>query len=213
MASDQENGLTDRCLEGAGFDSRPGRLPLSSLMGRSSCVSYDTERTTRPGRSRAGVVIGSAFGVGPHFGSPDLLKLPPLPGGPSVEVALRAPGPGRSRECVGPRRQRGGARSAGRRWQPTAGEPVGRCHLLRAPTDDLRRQSVLPAVAQDQALGVGDLLAAPAQELPTVRRRVLVRRPAGRRLPGVAPIRPSARPGRGVPFRVERFLFFGWLGG
>ena len=86
------------------------------------------------------------------------------------------------------------------------GEPIRRRDLLWAPADDLRRQSVLPAVAQDQALGVGDLLAAPAQELPPVRRRVLVRRLAGRRLPGVAPIRPGRRPGRGMPFRVASTL-------
>ena len=121
----------------------------------------------------------------------------------SPRMAGRGSPPGRS---AARRRAAGGSSGRGRPAAPRGtcprgawaglsgrsrpGEPVGRRDLLRAPTDDLRRQSVLPAVAQDQALGVGDLLAAPAQELPTVRRRSP--RPSARRSAA-----PRRRPGSG----------------
>ena len=50
------------------------------------------------------------------------------------------------------------------------GVAVGRPHLLVVPVDDLRR-IVLPLAERDhQALGVGDLLGGPAEELPAVGR-------------------------------------------
>ena len=80
---------------------RMGRLPcLSSLMGGPRVYrTIQSERPARAGPGRASRSFQRSAGGGPHFGPPDLFEPSPLTGGPSVEVPLLAPGPGRSRNA------------------------------------------------------------------------------------------------------------------
>ena len=86
------------------------RAPTARVAQGQGARPYRTIQSDRP--ARAGSVLGgrrdrlSVRLRRPSLGPPDLLKLPPLIRGPSVEVSLLAPGPGRPRERVGPRRRR-----------------------------------------------------------------------------------------------------------
>jgi hypothetical protein len=100
-------------------------------------------------------------------------------------------------------------RSNGSRLSPAprAGIPVGRGDLLRRPVEDPRGVTPLLPDRDHPALGIRHLLGGPAQELPPVRRRVLLRVlvVAARLAAVVVPrIPPVAAPGTG--FRVERLL-------
>jgi hypothetical protein len=100
---------------------------------------------------------------------------------------------------AGSRARNASARGVGRviGSRPIAPERTGR-PPRPAGASIPRSSSAAPSssVADQDALQVGDLLRRPAQQLPPVPRRVLVGL-LRRRLPGIAPIRPARRPGRG----------------
>src|SRR5262249_50233178 len=92
--------------EGAQDHSRRDQVQTSSLAPYRSFPPA-TPRTIRAGRSRAGLGVGSAvLSSGSHLFLPDLLELPPLSGGPVVEMSLLTPGPGRSGVGLRPGRGR-----------------------------------------------------------------------------------------------------------
>jgi hypothetical protein len=148
------------------------------------------------GSSRPGRTVSRADYLGSGRGSP-----------PGRSAARRRAACGSSVLDTGEAPRGTGPREgwAGLSGRSRPGEPVCWRNLLGRPFDDLRPQPLLLAVADEDPLQVRDLLRRPFQQLPPVRRRVLVQL-AGRRLPGVAPIRSGGRPGRGMLFRVERLL-------
>ena len=99
------------------------------------------------------------------------------------------------RRCGSPRRE-------------AAGGPVGRRDLLRRPIEVPRGIPALLAECDHSPLGVGHLLGRPAQELPPVRRRILlllVARLAAVVIPRIPSISVAA------PGPVFRVFFFGRL--
>jgi hypothetical protein len=171
----------------------------SSLPGIPVGLSHDSiDRPARVGR--AGRAVSRTGCLGSDRGPPQ-----------GRSAARRRAGDGSSgrdrRGAARGTRPRAGWAGLSGRGRSRPGEPVGRRDLLGRPLHDLRGQPLLLAEAEARSLGVRDLLAGPAQELPPIPGRVLVGLLLlGRRLPGIAPIRPVRRPGRGSPFRVERLL-------
>src|SRR5262249_17023759 len=76
------------------------------------CAPVLIEATDPPeATGRAGIAsrpVLASPGRRGHLLIPDLLKLPPLPGGPAVEVSAATRRPGRSRVGLGPGRRRAG---------------------------------------------------------------------------------------------------------